>query len=203
MPIPVPITPTRASRSSGSTNSAISAVKIGAAATRMPASDELIDCSPALISRNGSATWMSASTTTSTQRAASPASAPRRHAIGARAAAASAVRRKTTACGERSRSPILMKRYEAPQSEARRSSEIQARRGTRARLSLLAARSRQALDGAPDALRPPLERLDGLTHLGQAVLHAADVAADLGAQRQQFGVDRGELRRDRVAQLRD
>ena len=57
-------------------------------------------------------------------------SAPRWSASGASTSAASSVRRKTTIAGEKSSSPILMKRYDAPHSAASSPSRIQERRST-------------------------------------------------------------------------
>src|SRR3954451_15491204 len=51
-------------------------------------------------------------------------------ANGIRTSAASAVRVKTTPAGERSSRPILMNRYDAPQSAASTSSRIQLRLST-------------------------------------------------------------------------
>src|SRR2546423_3005025 len=106
------------------------AVKIGADATRMPASEEAMWRSPWLISRNGPATWIAARTNTCTGLLQTFASPPERYANGSSTSDASAVREKTTPAGERSSSPILMNRYDAPQSAASTSSRIQLRRST-------------------------------------------------------------------------
>src|SRR4051794_23918875 len=49
-----------------------------------------------------------------------------------------------------------------------------------------AAASGQPLDSSSDALRGALERLHGVAHAGQVVLHLGDLAADLRAQRDQL-----------------
>ena len=110
IPIATPASREPSERSSGSRRSARSAVKIGAVATRIPASDEEIAPSPAEISRNGPATWIAPRTTRVPSLPRSGASSPRDAANGTRTAAASAIRVNATISGERSRSPILISR---------------------------------------------------------------------------------------------
>ena len=73
----MPTAPASDGRSSRSMNGASSAVRIGAEATRMPASEEEISSSPQLINRNGTATWTAASRTIGQNSARSPRIAPR------------------------------------------------------------------------------------------------------------------------------
>ena len=96
-------------RSSWSTQIASSAVNSGAEVTRIPASEEEISCSPAAISRNGPATWIAPRTATRS-RSAPEATRARRARRRARAGptAPSAIRRKATIPGEKSRMPILI-----------------------------------------------------------------------------------------------
>src|SRR6266511_1776529 len=115
-------------RSSWSTQIASSAVNRGAEATRMPASEEEISSSPAEIRKNGPATWTAPTRASHPARARTPASAPWKAATGRSTSAASAIRTKATIEGERSRSPILMNRYEAPQIAPSTSSSDQERR---------------------------------------------------------------------------
>ena len=87
-------------RSSWSTQIASSAVNSGAEATRIPASEEEISCSPAAISRNGPATWIAASSASrADQRPRSRPSAPRAAASGTSTSAASATRSQATIAG--------------------------------------------------------------------------------------------------------
>ena len=86
-------------------------MKIGAAATRMPASDDAMWRSPYVISKNGTTTCTIAMNAIAPQRPRSAPSASSRIAIGTSTAAPSAIRAKTMKIGSRpSSSATLMKR---------------------------------------------------------------------------------------------
>ena len=129
-PKPIMIPPSRSpcERSSWSTQIASRAVKSGAEATRIPASDEEISSWPAPISRKGPATWIAPTATSQIATGRMPARAPCAAAIGTRTSAASAIRTNATIAGERSRSPISMNMYEAPQIAPKVRSRNQERR---------------------------------------------------------------------------
>ena len=86
-------------------------VKIGAVATRIPASDDEMCSWPKEISMNGAATWSSARNATTPTLPRSAPSAPLFSANGTSTSAASAVRRNTIIGGSKtSSSATLMNR---------------------------------------------------------------------------------------------
>ncbi len=103
-------------------------MNIGVVATRIPASPEEISSSPSPISTNGTATCTEPISRNQPASGRSPRSAPRDWASGTRISAASAIRTKAIISGVRSRSPILMNMYDAPQIAPRISSIVQERR---------------------------------------------------------------------------
>ena len=85
-------------------------MKIGAEATRIPASELLISSSPSAIRMNGAATCATETARIIGQRPARPANARARSASGTRTSAPSAIRPKAIIGGERSLPPILISR---------------------------------------------------------------------------------------------
>ena len=110
MPITMPASRQPEELSSGSSAGARRAIQIGAAATRIPASEDAMWRSPSVMSVNGAAIWIVASRAISGARFMSPPIAPRWSATGHRTSAASAVRAHTISAADMSRSPILMNR---------------------------------------------------------------------------------------------
>ena len=150
-------------RSSWSIQIASSAVNSGAEATRIPASDEEISCSPAAISRNGPADLHGAEHAPgSTARPGSPRSAPRSCGERRRGRArASAIRSQATIAGREVAEPDLDEHVAgAPDRAQQAEQHVQARRsipsrvGARRRCAIAAdRRSRRCGPGYRAAVR--------------------------------------------------
>ena len=108
MPIATPARLALEARSSPSSANASRNVKIGAAATRMPVSDDAMWRSPAAISSSGPPIWTTASTRIALRLTRRPPSAPARAATGSSTSAASAVRTQTISVGDMSSSSATL-----------------------------------------------------------------------------------------------
>ena len=108
MPITMPSSRTPSERSSWSTQIASTAVKIGAVATRIPASAEEISCSPSAIKQERAGHLHGPDQRHGSGPAAHGPERPLEAANGTSTAAASAIRAQATIGADRSRSPILM-----------------------------------------------------------------------------------------------
>jgi hypothetical protein len=88
---------------------------IGTVATRMPASEELIQLSPSAIIENGMTSSAMANAQTAPLCDNTGRSVPRAHATGTRTTAPSAMRAHATPAGEISSRAILIRKYGMPQ----------------------------------------------------------------------------------------
>jgi hypothetical protein len=115
------------SRSLTPNSGAMTTTLNGTVAIKMPASDELIHCSPIAMSENGMTSSATANAVTAALCANALCSAPRCHAIGTSTMAASVMRPHATHTGDRSCRASLMKKYGRPQIAHKAANVTQAR----------------------------------------------------------------------------